>query len=301
MVAVAYDVMATKMAELFALIGMSQDTVDSYVKTGFRVSYRFLKSYYGRDRYLLGSADGVFVNSPQQQLTLERYYLYPEKKTYRVPYGIEIGDLSQRQGSEELRQKLKIPKSAKVAVTVSDMVEKEAIVNVLHAFQRVVIKKPSSYLIVVGDGPKFKEIEYEMLNLALGHNVIMTGAVPPFEVPDYIDLANVFINIGSRTSGFEPSLLEAMAQEKVIVGSEVSPISTIVEDSVDSFLIRPADVSSLSQLLLSLFLNNISAEEVGQNARKKVLGIFDAKTMIQETLQAYEKIMLSTGRFSVKS
>ena len=92
-----------------------------------------------------------------------------------------------------------------------------------------------------------------------------------------------------------------MAQEKVIVGSEVSPISTIVEDSVDGFLIRPADVSSLSQLLLSLFLNNISAEEVGQNARKKVLGIFDAKTMIQETLQAYEKIMLSTGRFSVKS
>ena len=290
-IAVAYDVQATKMASLFSLIGMSEDSVVSRIRTGFRVAYRFLKSFYSKDRHILHDADGVFVNSPEQQLALERYYLYPEKKTYKVPYGIEIGDLSPRQGSDELRKKLNIPKSAKIAVTVTDMVEKQDVINILRAFQSVVIKKPSSYLIIVGDGPLYKEIEFEMLNLALGSHVVLTGAVPAYETPDYVDLANVFVNIGGRTSGYEPSLLEAMIQEKVIIGSEVSPISTIVEDGVDGFLIRPADVATLSQLLLGLFQGNIPAEQVGKNARSKVLGIFDTQKMVQETVTAYEDIL----------
>lgn len=289
--AIAYDVTATKMASLFSLIGMSEDTMRSQFETGFRVAYRFLKSFYLRDRHILRNADGMFVHSPQQQLALERYYLYPEKKTFRIPYGIEISDLSQRQGSDELREKLNIPKSAKIAVTVSDMVEKQDIINILRAFQQVVIKKPSSYLIIVGDGPYFKEIEYEMLNLALSSHVVFTGATPLHEMADYIDLAHVFINIGGRTSGYEPSLLEAMIQEKVIIGSEVSPISTIVEDGIDGFLIRPADVTALSQLLLGLFLSNIPSDAMGKNARKKALDIFDTKKMVQETLGAYENIL----------
>ena len=289
--AIAYDVTATKMAQLFSLIGMSEDTVSSRLSTGYKVAYRFLKTFYGRDRHILSNADGMFVHSPQQQLALERYYLYPELKTYKIPYGIEISDLSQRQPSDDLRQKLKIPKSAKIAVTVSDMMEKQDVANILRAFQQVVIKKPSSYLIVVGDGPHFKDIEKEMLNLALGSHVVLTGAKPPHEVADYIDLAHVFLNIGGRTSGYEPSLLEAMIQEKVIIGSEVSPISTIVEDGVDGFLIRPADEGALSQLLLGLFLGNIPADLMGRNARAKALDIFDTKKMVQETLGAYETIL----------
>lgn len=290
-VAIAYDVTATKMAELFATIGMAENNVPSQLRTAYKVVYRFLKSFYMRDRLMLRNADGVFVHSPQQQLALERYYLYPELKTFNIPYGIEIDDLSQRQGSDELRQKLNIPKSAKVAVTVSDMIEKQDVNNILRAFQSVATKKPSTHLIVVGDGPAFKDVEYEMLNLALGSHVVLVRAVPAYEISSYIDLADVFINIGGRTSGYDPHLLEAMIQKKIVIGSEVSPLSTIVEDGVDGYLIRPADITALSQLLLGLFLDQIDPGPIGENARKKALNIFDTKKMIQETLSAYEKIL----------
>lgn len=289
--AIAYDVTATRMAELFSIIGMSENHVSSQLSTAYQVAFRFLKSYYSRDRLLLKNADGIFVHSPQQKLALERYYLYPDMKTFNIPYGIEIADLSQRQGSDQLRQKLHIPKAAKVVVTVSDMVEKQDLINTLRAFQAVATKKPTARLIVVGDGPAFKEIEYEMLNLALGSHVVLVGAVPAYEISSYIDLANVFINISSRTSGYDPNLLEAMIQEKIIIGSEVSPLSTIVEEGVDGFLIRPADVNALSQLLLGLFLDQIQAGPMGENARKKALNIFDTKKMISETLEAYSNIL----------
>ena len=235
-VAIAYDVAATRLSELFSMIGMAQETLGSLIRTAVAVGYRFLRSYFGRDRLLLKTADGVFVTSPRERLALERYYLYPNARIHTVPYGIEIGDLStSREKSDELRRSTGVPETAKVVVTITDMTEVRDARNLLEAFEQVVIKKPNTRLIIVGDGPKFKEIEYEMLTLALGSKVIFTGAVKDSELPDYIALADVFVNLSARTTGFEPSLLEAMAQKKVIVGAEGSSMETIVEHGRDGF------------------------------------------------------------------
>jgi len=264
------------------------------VRTGIRIGFRFLKTYFGRDLRLLKSADGIFVNSRQQQLTLERYYLYPELKTYQIPYGMEIGDLGQREQSNELRSRLNIPANGKIAVTASDMLEKQDILRLLDAFREVVIKKPSAYLIILGKGPRFKEIEYHMLNLALGNHVRMPGAIPNSQVPEFIDLGQVFINIAGRSSGFEPSLLEAMTQEKVVIGSEVSPIATIIEGGRDGFLVRPANVNELSHLLLKIFDGKVNSEDIGRNARQKILDLFNTQKMIQEMTKAYKGILESS-------
>ncbi len=290
-VAVAYDVAATRMSELFSLLGMSQESLGGILGTSIAVGYKFLSSYYGSDRQLLKTADGVFVASPRERITLERYYLYPDSRIHTVPYGIEIGDLSPRERSEELRRKLGLPETAKVVATITDMTEVGEVVNLLRAFEQAVIKRPSSRLIIVGNGPRFKVIERAMLDLALGSKVVLTGDVKDSEVPDYIALADAFVNLSSRTTGFEPSLLEAMAQKKVIIGSEVSPMATIVEHSRDGFLIRPADVAELTNLLLDIFNNTLPTAEIGEAARKKVLDLFDPQKMVIETLKAYYAIL----------
>ena len=298
-VAFAYDVAATQMSQLFAILGMAQETLSSILRTSFAVGYKFLSSYYGSDRQLLSTSDGIFVTSPRERIALERYYLYPDAKIHTVPYGIEIGNLGPREQSEELRRKLGIPETAKTVVTVTDMTEIGEIQNLLFAFEQVVIKKPNSRLIIVGTGPKFKEIEYQMLMLALGSKVIFTGPVTTSELPDYIALSNVLVNLSSQTTGFEPSLLEAMAQKKVIIGSEVSPMATIVEHGQDGFLIRPADVAELTTLLLDIFAGHLQVAEIGEAARKKVLDLFDPEKMVIETLRAYYAILKDTGFYKL--
>lgn len=296
-IAMAYDVEATQMSQLFAILAMKQDTLGSMLTTAVATAYKFLTTYYGGDRRLLSTADGIFVTNPEQRIILERYYLYPDYHTYTVPYGIELGDLTPKEKSLELRKKLGLPENAHVAVTITDMTEVQELMPLLRAFEKVAIKKPNSYLIVVGNGPKFKDIEFQVLNLALGNRVIMTGAVPSTEIEDYIVLGDVFVNMGSRTTGFEPSTLEAMAQKKVVLGSEVSPIANIIEDGRDGFLLRPADVESMSNLLVEIFSGTMPAEEIGERARQKVVDLFDTQKMVQATLEAYRKILLSTGMY----
>lgn len=296
-VAMAYDVEATQMSQLFAILSMKRDTLGSLISTGISTGYKFLTTFFGGDRQLLSTADGIFVTSPQQKIILERYYLYPDYHSYIVPYGIELGDLSPKEKSLELRKKLGLPENAHTAVTISDMTEVQEIIPLLQAFEKVAIKKPNSYLIIVGTGPKFKAIEYQVLNLALGNRVVMTGGVPNTDIEDYIVLGDVFVNMSSRTTGFEPTTLEAMAQKKIVLGSEVSPIANIIEDGRDGFLTRPADVDSMSSLLIQIFSGSMPAEEIGERARQRIMDLFDTPKLTQSVLDAYQKILVNTGMY----
>ncbi len=87
-------------------------------------------------------------------------------------------------------------------------------------------------------------------------------------------------------------MIEAMAQKKVIIGSEVSPIANIVEDGLDGFLIRPADIFSLSHLLIELFSGMLPAQEIGQRARDRVINLFDTNKMVNAIEDAYRKILI---------
>lgn len=296
-VAVAYDVEATQMSQIFSILGMSQETLRSLLTTAIAVTYKFLTTYFGRDRKLLKTADGVFVTNPQQKIILERYYLYPDFHIYTVPYGMELGDLSPKEESYEYRKKWGLSTNAHVVVTISDMTEIRELENLLRSFEKVAVKKPNASLIIVGNGPYFKQVEFEMLTLALGNRVILPGAVTSRDLIEFILMADVYVDMSSRSTGFEASLIEAMAQKKVIVGSEVSPIANVVEDGVDGFLLRPADIDSLANLLIEIFSGTLPTEEIGDKARQKVLDLFDTQKMVRSVLDAYRKILLNTGMY----
>ncbi len=296
--ATAFDIQATSMAQLYSLIGMSEETALSKMRNGLKISYTFLKNFFQKDRALLKTADVAFVTSPQQKWILERYYLYPPLHIYTIPYSLDLHDLSVRQKSEQFRKKLNIPLNCKVAVTFSDMLEKSEMTHILRAFQKVAVKKPNTRLVVVGSGPFFKAIEYEMLSLALGSKVIFAGAVPPYEVHDYIDIADAFISFNQLSTGFEPTTFEAMAQQKIVIGSDVGSLSNVIDNTGDGFLIRPADTNSLCELLIDIFSFSANYENVGERARQKVLSLFDLQKLTQQTLDAYFETLSMTRRFA---
>lgn len=290
-VSVAFDVEATNMSQLFSVMGMSQETVGSFIKTAINVTFKFLGTYLGGDRELLSAADGVFVTSPQQRLFLERYYLYPDDRIYSVPYGVEMNNLPQTPDLGPMRAKYQFPENLHLVMAISDMTVAEEIIPLLNAFEKVAIKKPNSYMVIVGDGPALKEIEFKMLNLALGSRVILTGAVKDEEASEWISLCDVYINMSSRSTGFEPNMIEAMSKRKVLIGSELSPMANVIEDGVDGFLLRPADTDSLSHLLVELFSGSIPSLEIGARASEKVNNIFDPSKMVEALNQSYFRIL----------
>ena len=298
---IAYDVEATQMAELFSIVSQSKSGAGSFAATYLKLIYRFLKTYFAQDRALLDTADGIFVTTPQQRMILERYYMYPDFHTYTVPYGINLGDLTPKSESENFKTKLNIPENAQIILANSDFTSVHEVKPLLKAFEKVVLKKPNTYLLLLGDGPQWKQIEYEMLSLALGGRVIMPGEVVAEEMLECILASPIYIDLSSRSTGLEPSLIEAMAQKKVVIGSELSPISEVIEDKVDGFLVRPADVDTLSVLLDRIMSGGINRELIGENARQKVIDAFNRNRMIESLINAYKQILINSGKFKQRT
>lgn len=287
-VAVIYDVDATHLNHLYSVIGLSQDTLRSFFKTSFLLLTRYLYYFFRYDKGLLRTADALFVHSASQRVAIERYFLYPDQRTFSIPYGLQIEDLSKREKSGELLAKLKLPEGSQIVMTSTDMMEFGELKNLIRAFERVAVKKNNARMVILGNGPVFKQVEYEVLNYALGRRVVFAGDIPSHQLTDYVCLADVFVNLSSRTSAAEQSLLEAMAQEKVVIASDVSAVSSVISNKSDGFLIRPADYDSLAELIFMVFNNEINSAEFGRRAREKVLNLFDSKKMVDQTLIGYQ-------------
>ena len=76
------------------------------------------------------------------------------------------------------------------------------------------------------------------------------------------------------------------------------PISEIIEDGIDGFLVRPADVQTLSQLLDRLISDNQAERElIGEKARSKVIEVFNRQKMIDSLINAYVQILQNSGKF----
>ncbi|MEI7973919.1 MAG: glycosyltransferase family 4 protein, partial [Bdellovibrio sp.] len=241
----------------------------------------------------LESADGVFVTTPQQKTYLERYYRFPEHWTTLVPYAVEVSNLIEQADQKKAREHLGISESSGIVVTFSDMNENFSLKPVLKAFAKVSLKKPLAKLIVIGMGPAFKSLERMVLDLALGSRVLFLGPKDGDDLRDCISACDVYLDLGTRSTGYDPMMIEAMSQQKIVIGSEVGPIAHVIEDGTDGFLIRPADSESLAHVLLECFLGAVSTADVGIRARSKVLHLFDARQMVKSLDEAYRKILSS--------
>jgi glycosyltransferase involved in cell wall biosynthesis len=288
---VAYDIEATRMSDLFSLMGHYDGSLQSQMKTSIRVAWRFLQNYFLHDRMLLDTADGIFTTTPQQRTILERYFLYPDYHTYTVPYGINLGDLSQREESQGFKLKLQIPENAKIVLSISNFTNPSEFQPLLKAFSKLILKTPSVYLVLLGQGPRWKDVEYMMLKKVLGSRVMMPGAVDASELLEYISLCSIYIDLSSQSTGLEPTLIEAMAQKKIVIGSELSPVSEIIEEGQDGFLVRPADENTLFKLMSDFLENPLQTSQVGERAREKVLHVFNRDKMIEGLLDAYTSIL----------
>ena len=76
-----------------------------------------------------------------------------------------------------------------------------------------------------------------------------------------------------------------------MIGSELSPISEIIEDTKDGFLVRPADDMTISKLLIQILSEKENYLQLGEAARLKVLKVFNRQKMIDSLLKSYSEIL----------
>ncbi|MCS6838271.1 MAG: glycosyltransferase family 4 protein [Bdellovibrionaceae bacterium] len=288
-----FDVTLLSISELFYLFNKSSESLRNQIQIALKTAYLFAINYFSRDRDFLRVADGIFVYSPDERFFLERYYFYPDSRiffSYRTAI-IKEPSSDTKPLPAILGASPVLTDAPSIFLLFSEMKSQDETVQVLRAFERVVIKRRNTFLYIIGSGPSYRRVEYELLSLALGNYAFMLGELTTEEISRWIQMADVVIDLNPTLRQGEVYLIEAMLRRKLVIASELGGWAHIIDNGVDGFLVRPADVESLSQLMLRLLQNREMWGEIQNKAYEKATQVFNPGKAVDFLVKAYQTVL----------
>ena len=132
----------------------------------------------------------------------------------------------------------------------------EGLPLLLEAMPKILEKQPETRLLLVGGGPQEALIKRKTQELGLEQQVIFTGRIPHDQVQDYYNQIDIFVypRLPMRLTDLVTPLkpLEAMAQGRLVVASDVGGHKELIEHQHNGYLFKANDADDLAATVLGL-------------------------------------------------
>lgn len=126
----------------------------------------------------------------------------------------------------------------------------------LDAAPRLLLARPDLRILLVGGGPQEQALKAQAQQLGIADKVVFTGRVPHAEVQRYYDLVDVLayprhpMRLTELVTPLKP--LEAMAQQRIFVASDVGGHKELVRHGETGILFKAGDAQALGDAILKL-------------------------------------------------
>jgi len=126
----------------------------------------------------------------------------------------------------------------------------------LAALPRILNQAPDVRALLVGGGPQEEALKQQARQLGIADKVVFTGRVPHSEVNRYYDLADVLVyprhsmRLTELVTPLKP--LEAMAQGRLVIASDVGGHNELIHDGETGVLFRAESPQDLASKVLEL-------------------------------------------------
>ena len=144
-------------------------------------------------------------------------------------------------------------------------------------------------LVVVGDGPKRKELEADVhTHEGLAARTMFVGAT--HDVVAQLNGFDIFV-LPSLAEGMSNALLEAMSVGVACVASRVGGNTEVIEEGLSGLLFEPGDSLTLAGHLKRLASDSERRRDLGQNARRRVETLFSLNRMLNNYVGLYDGVL----------
>jgi glycosyltransferase involved in cell wall biosynthesis len=196
---------------------------------------------------------------------------------------------------ELMRDRLGIHPDELVIGTVARLFHLKGHEDLLNLAPRLVRAYPNVRFLWVGDGVLREHFQARMDQMGLRGRFIITGMVPPEQVPSLVGAMDIMVH-PSRREGLARALPQGHLAAKPVVTYDIDGAREAVEDGVNGFVIEPFDQQALLQRLLELLADQRLRTDFGFAGREQALARFDTRVMVEELEKVYAEV---TAKFSV--
>lgn len=176
-----------------------------------------------------------------------------EAKVTVIPNAVDLEDFGQESVRDQaLALSLGIQDKT-VLGFIGSFYAYEGLLLMLDALPAALQARPDLVLLLVGGGPDEEKIRQKIEDLGLQKSVVLTGRVPHSEVQRYYGLVDLFVypRLPMRLTDLVTPLkpLEAMAQGKLVIASDVGGHKELITPGKNGYLFRAGDAPDLAAAL----------------------------------------------------
>jgi glycogen(starch) synthase len=169
----------------------------------------------------------------------------------------------------------------------------------LAAMPAILRRVPRLRLLLVGGGPEEQALRRQAADLALGEAVVFAGRVPHDEVARYYALVDAFVyprhpmRLTELVTPLKP--LEAMAQRKPVLASDVGGHRELIEHGRTGLLFRAGDAAALAEAVVGWAAEPARAARLLDAAWDHVTRVRTWAASVARYAPVYERLS-ATGR-----
>lgn len=176
-------------------------------------------------------------------------------------------------------------------VSVANFSRDKDFETLLSAFRIVRAKRPDIRLILVGDGPRRREIEAAIVDMGLADAVTVLGFRE--DVAALLADGDVFVH-AAKTEGLGIAALEAMAAGVPVVVTAVGGLTEIVEHEKTGLLVESGNPRALADAVLRLLSDRALREHLAVNVSARLQSDFAIGPMCAAYASVYRRLMQPT-------
>lgn len=171
------------------------------------------------------------------------------------------GDLFRPGDRAAARAQLDLPPDRPLAIYVGNLKPEKGVVDLGHAWSKVVDAIPTATLLVIGDGPLKGELEG--VTGRLGERVRLIKRQPLDRIPLYMAAADILV-LPSHFEGTPNVVLEALASGRRVVATSVGGVPDLITSAKLGTLVPPGDPDAMAAAIVDALRSPYDPDEVAR-------------------------------------
>ncbi|WP_034550747.1 glycosyltransferase family 4 protein [Carnobacterium funditum] len=206
-----------------------------------------------------------------------------------IPTGIILENFFKKT-TRDIRTELSFSSEVPLLLSLGRVAKEKSIDSLITAMPEVLIKKPATKLLIVGDGPEKQELERLVQELNLTKSIFFVGEVENSQVQAYYQAADLFVSASdSESQGL--TYIESIASGTNIVArhNEYTEMLTHNGDFGATFKNDEELANTIYQCLTEKTLN-INTENIEKN-RESLFEMLSSELFGEKVIQFYKEMI----------
>jgi glycosyltransferase involved in cell wall biosynthesis len=215
----------------------------------------------------------------------------PRDKFTTVYSGMDVDPfLNPPRSRDETRKQLGLQPEHVAVAKVARLFHLKGHKFLIEAARAVIDRCPDVRFVLIGDGILREQFEQRISELGLSEHFILTGLVPPEQIPELVNAADIVAHT-SEWEGLARVLPQGLISGKPVVSYDVDGAREVVIPGETGYLLPVEEITGLADAICELAESSELRNRLGENGRARFTEVFRHQTMTAQIRDVYQQVL----------